>query len=99
MWLAEFKRRPRFVKVFLYECTIMYHVFALGKSFDENDIFLKDFVTYKVIGQSNAPDFFDIDASSGEIRIVQDLKMDPVALKTYEVIKTDHAAASIMKPD
>ena len=46
---------------------------------------MQDNVRYAVIGLSNAPEYFDIDSASGEIRITKDLRLDPVSLKVYEV--------------
>ena len=42
-------------------------------------------MSYEIVGLSNAPDYFSIDAKSGEIKLKTDLTDDPVKQLLYVV--------------
>ena len=50
--------------------------------------------SYEIVGLSNAPDFFSIDAKSGEIKLKTDLRTDPVKQKFYVVCPHTHTPCS-----
>ena len=49
-------------------------------------------VSYVLVGLSNGPDYFKVDASTGEVRIKADLRDDPVKQTSYRVstCRTSH---------
>ena len=47
-------------------------------------------MSYEIVGLSNAPDYFSINARSGEIKLKSDLRNDPVKQKLYVVCLSAH---------
>ena len=50
-----------------------------------NSCFFQNKMSYDIVGLSNAPDYFSIDAKSGEIKLKTDLTDDPVKQLLYVV--------------
>ena len=44
-------------------------------------------IRYAIVGTSNAPDYFRIEAKEGQIKIKKDLRDDPVKMDSY-LVKT-----------
>ena len=42
-------------------------------------------IVYELIGLSNAPDYFEVHQTTGEVRVKADIKDDPVKQDVYHV--------------
>ena len=60
-------------------------IYANGMLIYSNLFIFQENIVYEVEGLSNAPDYFDVDAQTGQVRIISDLRDDPVRQGMYRV--------------